>query len=191
MIINADDFYGRDAFMKAANYLRNMDVNTRPYRYGMVCYLAKNTITDNGSVKRGVVKIENKKLMKITESSVKRVGNKLIANPLSDEELFEISENESVSMNMLLFSPSIFKYIKAKFPEFLEKNKHNLDRAEYLIPDVLFDSIKDHYASVDIINTTATWYGVTYREDEDSVKIALKRMIRSGKYENHLWGGEE
>ncbi|MBQ2639552.1 MAG: nucleotidyltransferase [Bacilli bacterium] len=191
MIINADDFYGRDAFMKAAEYLRNMDSISRPYHYGMVCYLAKNTITENGSVKRGVVKIENKKLKKITESSVKKVDNKLIANPLSDEEMFEISENESVSMNMLLFSPSIFKYIKEKFPAFLEKNKYNLDRAEYLIPDVLFDSIKDNYASVDIINTNATWYGVTYREDEDAVKIALRKMIKKGKYENHLWGGEE
>ena len=187
MIINADDFYGRDAFMKAADYLRNLDTEEKPYHYGMVCYLAKNTITENGSVKRGVVKVENKKLKKITESSVERVNNKLMADPLSDEEMFEISDDESVSMNMLLFSPSIFKYIKEKVPEFLEKNKDSLEDAEYLIPDVLFDSIKENYASVDIINTTATWYGVTYREDEDAVKEALKKMIKKGEYKNHLW----
>jgi NDP-sugar pyrophosphorylase family protein len=186
MIINADDFYGRDAFVKGANFLKNL-VDEKPYPYGMVAYLVKNTITENGSVKRGVCEVENNTLVKITESSVERVNDKIIASPLSGDKPFEVAEDDTVSMNMLLFTPSIFKYIEDNFKEFLDDNKDNLEKCEYLIPDILFKAIKENYATAEVLTTTATWYGVTYKEDADSVKDALKTLVKKKEYPNNLW----
>ena len=188
MIINADDFYGRDAFEKGAEFLKNLN-DEKPYPYGMVGYLVKNTITENGSVKRGVCEVEDNRLVKITESSIEKdETGKITATPL-DETLpaFEVNEDDTVSMNMLLFTPSIFEYINDHFEEFLDKNKDNLEKCEYLIPDVLFDSIETGYATVEVLKTTATWYGVTYKEDAEGVKEALKTMASLGEYPIHLW----
>lgn len=186
MIINADDFYGRDAFMQGAKFLKALK-DERPYPYGMVGYLVKNTITENGSVKRGVCEVSGDALVKLTESSVQRVDDKIIATPLSGQPAFEVQEDDTVSMNMLLFTPSIFEYIEDGFPAFLDANKDNLEKCEYLIPDVLFDAIEDKYATCKALKTTATWYGVTYREDMDSVKASIKNLVDTNEYPNHLW----
>ena len=188
MIINADDFYGRDAFEKGAQHLKELK-DKKPYPYGMVGYQVKNTITENGTVKRGVCSVEDNFLTKITESSVGRnEDGVIIAKPL-DETLdeFEVEDDDSVSMNMLLFTPSIFKYIDDHFKEFLDKNKDNLEKCEYLIPDILFESIEDKYSTCKVIATTATWYGVTYKEDAQEVKDALKKMHENGEYPKNLW----
>ena len=187
MMINADDFYGRDAYMRAAEFLKNAN-DQKPYPYGMVGYLVKNTITENGSVKRGVCEVENGTLLKITESSVERMeDNKIMASPLSGAEPFEVAEDDTVSMNMLLFTPSVFQYIEDHFAEFLDENKDNLEKCEYLIPDILFMTINDNYATCKVLTTTANWYGVTYKEDADGVKAALANMVKDGTYPNHLW----
>lgn len=186
IIINADDFYGRDAFEKGAEFLKSIK-DEKPYPYGMIAYLVKNTITENGAVKRGVCEIDGDVLKKITESSVERIDGKIIAKPLSGSEPFEVAEDDTVSMNMLLFTPSIFDYIKSHFKEFLDSNKDNLEKCEYLIPDVLFDTIKEGYATAKVIKTTSTWYGVTYKEDAEGVKKALKQLVDENEYPNHLW----
>lgn len=188
MMINADDFYGRDSYEKGAQFLQNV-VDEKPYPYGMIGYLVKNTITEFGTVKRGVCNVENGHLTKLIESSVGRVeSGKIMAKPLDEElEEFEVDENDTVSMNMLLFTPSIFKYVEDHFEEFLEKNKEKLDKCEYLIPEVLFSTIDDNYATCEVISTTATWYGITYKEDAESVKKALKDMVETGEYPNSLW----
>ena len=187
MIINADDFYGRDAYMKAAEFLKNAN-DEKPYPYGMVGYLVKNTITENGSVKRGVCEVDNSTLLKITESSVERMDdNKIMASPLSGAEPFEVAEDDTVSMNMLLFTPSVFQYIEDHFAEFLDANKDDLEKCEYLIPDVLFMTINENYATCTVLPTTANWYGVTYKEDADGVKKALANMVEDGTYPNNLW----
>ena len=193
MIINADDFYGRDAFIKGAEFLRNM-VDEVPHRYGMVGYLVKNTITENGAVKRGVCNVENGYLTKLTESSVGRIEDgTIMAKPL-DETLpeFKVEEDDTVSMNMLLFDPSIFDYIDSKFKGFLEKNEDKLDKCEFLIPDVLFESIDEEFATCEVIPTTATWYGVTYKEDAPAVRESIKSLVRmndgdEGDYPLNLW----
>ncbi len=187
MIINADDFYGRDAFLKAADFLKGV-TSEEPHQYGMVAYLVKNTITENGAVKRGVCQAENGYLTKITESSVERIEpTKIMASPLNGAEPFEVKEDDTVSMNMLLFTPSIFNYIEENFPAFLDANKDNLEKCEYLIPDILFQAIEENFATAEVLKTDATWYGVTYKEDADSVKAALKGLVDSGEYPNNLW----
>lgn len=186
MMINADDFYGRDAFIKGAEFLKNV-TETTPKSYGMIGYLVKNTITEYGAVKRGVCQVENNKLLKLTESSVERINKDIIAKPLSGAEEFKVDENDTVSMNMLLFTPSIFEYITKKFPEYLEKHQQDIETCEFLIPELLFESIEENYATVEVIPTTATWYGVTYKEDVLGVKEALQELVAQNEYPNDLW----
>ena len=188
MMINADDFYGRDAFMKGAEFLKKLK-DKKPYPYGMIGYLVKNTITENGTVKRGICEVKRSSLTRITESVVGREKSGIITAAPLDETLpkFEVSEDDTVSMNMLLFTPSIFSYIEDHFEEFLKDNKDNLEKCEFLIPNMLFSAIKDKYATAKVIKTTATWYGVTYKEDADGVRKALKKMVKDGEYPNKLW----
>ena len=185
-MINADDFYGRDAFIKAYEYLSNIDENSS--QYGMIGYKVQNTLTENGSVKRGVSEVSsNGDLIKITESKVEKVGDVMTAYPLSGSEPFVVSEDDTVSMNFLLFTPTIFKYLEEKFPVFLDKNRDNLLTAEYLIPDVLQVLIDEHKASAKVISTDASWYGVTYREDTPGVREAIGKLVEKGEYNNNLW----
>ena len=188
MIINADDFYGRDAYIKGAEFLRNCKEGSN--QYGLIGYLVKNTITENGAVKRGVCAVEDDHLLRLDESSVERVGDKIIATPLCGDPAFEVAEDDTVSMNMLCFDTSIFDHIEENFKVFFENNKNNLEKAEYLIPILLFDLIKQDKVKTKVIKTTASWYGITYKEDAEGVKKALKEMVDSHEYPNNLWEEE-
>lgn len=186
LIINADDFYGRDAFIKAANYLRET-TSSDIEEYCMVGYQVKNTMTENGSVKRGYCKEENGFLTDVIESSIETKDGKIIASPLNGDTPFEINENDLVSMNMFGFNPTIFNYIKDKFPKFLDDNKDNLETCEFLIPDIVKESIDDNFARVKVLDTTSVWYGVTYKEDTPNVKESIKKLIDNNEYPNNLW----
>lgn len=185
-MINADDFYGRDAFIKAYDFLVNADSNSN--NYGMIGYMVSNTLTENGSVKRGVCEVdENDYLKSIIESKVERINNVIVAKPLDGRGEFNVEDNATVSMNFLLFTPSIFKHIEDRFPIFLEENKDNLLTSEYLIPDVLEKLIQENKVTTKVINTTASWYGVTYKEDTPSVRNAIKNLVDNGEYNYNLW----
>ena len=185
-MINADDFYGRDAFAKAYEYLSKIDRSSN--NYGMIGYKASNTLTENGSVKRGVCKVDNNDyLVSITESKVEREENIINAYPLNGNEPFVVNDNDTVAMNFLLFTPTIFKYLEEKFPIFLEKNKDNLITSEFLIPDVLTELVNEGTTTTKVINTSATWYGVTYREDVPGVRDAINNLVVAGEYNNNLW----
>ena len=185
-IINADDFYGREAFSCAYKFLTNLEKGSKE-KYGLVGYKVKNTLTENGSVKRGICKIDNNKLVKIIESKVEKLENDIIATPLNGDKEFKVDKEETVSMNMLLFTPTIFSYIEKQLPEFIKNNKKDLETCEFLIPDVLFNSIEDNFAEVDVIQTNATWYGITYKEDTLEVKASIKKLVDKGIYNSHLW----
>lgn len=185
-MINADDFYGRDAFIKAYDFLVNTDSNSN--NYGMIGYMVSNTLTENGSVKRGVCEVdENDYLKSIIESKVERINNVIVAKPLDGRGEFNVDDKATVSMNFLLFTPSIFKHIEDRFPIFIEENKDNLLTSEYLIPDVLEKLIQENKVTTKVINTTASWYGVTYKEDTPSVRSAIKNLVDNGEYNYNLW----
>lgn len=185
-MINSDDFYGRDAFIKAYEYLSKVDESSS--EYGMVGYKVANTLTENGSVKRGVCNVDNNGyLTNLTESKVERVNNEIIASPLDGSKAFTVKDDDTVSMNFLLFTPSIFNYIEEGFPEFFDNNKDNLLTAEYLIPDVLSNLIKNNKASTKVIPTSANWYGVTYKEDAPGVKRAIQNLVDNNEYNDNLW----
>lgn len=183
VIINSDDFYGYDAYKTISTYLKNKTNDN----YAMVGYTASNTLTDNGSVKRGICQIKNNYLEKITESSVERKDGKIIATPLDNEEPFTIKEDTIVSMNMFAFTPKIFTYIEEHFAEFLEKNKDNIDKCEYLIPDIVFEQIKKGMVKVDALKTTARWYGITYKEDKEQLVKSINDLVQAGIYPSNLW----
>ena len=185
-MINSDDFYGRDAFIKAYNYLSNVDGESS--NFGMIGYMVNNTLTENGSVKRGVCEVDKDNyLVNITESKIEKIDGVIMASPLDGREAFTVKESDTVSMNFLLFTPKIFEYIEDGFDNFFNENKDNMDKCEYLIPEVLGDLIHKDMASVKVMETTASWHGVTYKEDTPDVKMAIKNLVDKGEYNNNLW----
>ena len=183
-IINADDFYGYDAYSVISKFLKE---EKNEETYGLVGYQVKNTLTENGSVKRGVCKLNNGYLDEIIESSVIEENGVITASPLDGSDSFEVSKDSSVSMNMLGFTPSLFSYIEKNFPKFLDDNKDNMLKCEYLIPDVLTQATKENYAKTKVLPTTAKWEGVTYKEDKESVVKAIQKLIDEGVYPHNLW----
>ena len=187
IIINSDDFYGRDAFIVAANYLKNLKPNSKNI-YGNIGYMAKNTITENGSVKRGVLYFDsNNKLTELIESKIEKKDGKLYATPLDDPNNTNvISDDTLVSMNMFAFTSDIMTYLENGYKKFFDDNKNNLDSCEYLIPTVVSDLIKAGIVTCDILSTTSVWYGVTYKEDKDFVVKSIKSLIDSKEYPKGL-----
>lgn len=185
-VINADDFYGRDGYVVLANYLQNLESKEKE-EFSIVGYKVANTLTENGAVKRGVCEQKNGFLTNIIESNVEKVNDKIIAKPLDGREEFVVDDNCVVSMNLMGFTPKLFEILENNFYKFLEKNESNYQKCEFLIPEVLFDAIEDNIANVKIIPTTAKWYGVTYREDKESVVEAIKDMIDREEYPRNLW----
>ena len=185
-MINSDDFYGRDAYIKAHNYLSNIDINSS--NFGMIGYRVNNTLTENGSVKRGVCEIDKDNyLINITESRIEKIGEVITASPLDGSDSFTVKENDTVSMNFLLFTPKIFEYIEEGFDNFFNSNNGDMEKCEYLIPEVLSNLIHNKKASVKVMETSANWYGVTYKEDTPDVKKAIKNLVDDGVYNNNLW----
>ncbi|MEG1987068.1 MAG: sugar phosphate nucleotidyltransferase [Bacilli bacterium] len=186
VIINADDFYGRDAYLEAAKFIDNQD-RLGKEEYAMISYLVKNTLTANGSVKRGVCFLDNNYLTKIVESSITRINGSIIAAPLDSSEPFAVEEDSLVSMNMFVFMPSIFTYIEEHFTDFLLANKDNLTTCEYLIPDTVTSMINAGVMSLRVIPTTAVWQGVTYKEDKDLVVKEINSLVQNNVYPLNLW----
>jgi len=186
IVINSDDFYGRDAFMQAYEFLTDREENNLN-EYANIAYKVANTLTENGSVKRGVCEIKDNYLTSLIESKVERVDGKIIASPLDGSEPFEVEEDANVSMNFFAFTPDILDYLKNNFAEFLNNNKDNLDKCEYLLPESVFEKIKEENMKVRVVTTSSKWYGVTYKEDKESVVNAIRNMIESGEYPENLW----
>ena len=151
--------------------------------------MAKNTITENGSVKRGVLFFDkNNKLEKLVESKIEKVDGKLVAAPLEDEDNKNvIADDTLVSMNMFAFTSDIMDYLEENYKKFFEDNKDNLKSCEYLIPTVVSDLIADGKVTCDILSTTSVWYGVTYKEDKEFVVSSLKALVDKGEYPKGIW----
>lgn len=184
VVINSDDFYGCDAYKVAKDFIEHKDDKT----YGLVGYEAINTITENGSVNRGVFKYnQNRDLERIIECSIKQENNEIYCEPLDGSEPFKVPQDTLVSMNMLIFDPSIFSYIEKKMETFFINNQDNLNKCEFLIPDIITMAKNEEYAKVKVLHTKSKWYGVTYKEDTERVQNALLELTNCGEYPNNLW----
>lgn len=183
-IINADDFYDREAFLDIANFLNNLEIDNE---YAVIGYEVEHTLTENGSVKRGVLDTNNGILSKLIESSVEKKDGIIVASPLSGAPNFTIKKDTPVSMNMFGFSPSIFKHIEDNFVPFLKENQNNISTCEFLIPDLVSKLMLQNIVTVKMIPTKARWQGVTYKEDTSKVIERIQNEINLGKYEEDLW----
>lgn len=188
-VINADDYYGQEAFQLIYDYLSSHQDDDK-YRYTMVGYHLGNTVTDNGHVARGICDMNEKgELVSIRERTriEKRDGG--IAFTEDDGESWTfVPADTTVSMNMWGFSKSILEEIRDGFPAFLDRGlKENPMKCEYFLPAVVSGLVEKDQASVAVLKSADKWYGVTYKEDKPVVVAALRRMKEEGLYPMHLW----
>lgn len=183
-VINADDFYGKDAFRVMAEFLSH---NAEPSAYSMVGYELSKTISEFGAVSRGLCSVdENMHLTDVTEGiGIKKHLNG-IGFPDQNDHWVMLPENASVSMNFWGFMPEIFKHLENGFTEFLKMNSDN-PKSEYYIPTLVNDLIKSSQATVKVLHSSAVWFGVTYREDRDLTVKKISNLVTQGIYPAKLW----
>ena len=181
VMINADDFYGRESYKEISKYLDNIKSNN----IGIVGYKAKNTMSELGSVKRGVCTVKNNKVRDIVESELRYTDGKIEARPLNGIEFHLIDDDTLVSMNMIAFDYSFLKCIDDNIKEFFEKS--DLSKDEFLIPTLIRKSINDKAYTCNIINTDAKWCGVTYKEDKEQLIEFLNKLYDEGVYPKDMW----
>ena len=184
-VINADDFYGRAAFQILGNYLQNSDGSDGAYC--MVGYQLAKTLTEHGHVSRGVCEINaDDYLVGIQERlRIQKFGERAMYSENGDDWI-ELPMDSTVSMNMWGFPPGFLDELSARFPRFIQMHQANLEKAEYLLPNVVGDLLKEGKTSVRVLRTDAQWYGVTYREDAPLVKQAVRKLIQQGVYPSNL-----
>lgn len=180
-IISADDFFGYDAFKQAADYLmQNEDFCVIGYKIG-------ETLSDKGTVKRGVCMEKDGYLTDVIESTAIKENNMVHCEPLNGDSPYKIELDHPVSMLMFGLTPMIFTEIEEGMNSFFENNRDNMDTCEYLLPDVLDNMIKNEKIKIKVLPTTAKWLGITYKEDVEKVREQIKIMHDEGKYPQELW----
>ena len=182
-VINADDFYGQDAFDKAADFLLykcTQKVNA------IIGYKLANTLSEHGTVSRGVCEVDaNKMLTNITERT--KIYKKVDAIIFEENDaLTQLPDATNVSMNFWCFHPSIFNLTDILFKDFPKNNMDNI-KAEFFIPIIAEHFIKAFEGQIEVISTSSQWFGVTYKEDADGVRASLHALIANGEYPNALW----
>ena len=187
-VINADDYYGKSAFRVIYQALEKV-ADTEKFHYFMVGYRLGNTVTDNGSVARGVCSIDEKGLLtKVVERTKIEKYPGGIRFTEDGETWTELPEDTIVSMNMWGFTPSFLDAIKAGFPAFLQEDvAKNPLKAEYFLPKNVSMLLEAGKADVQVLRSADKWYGVTYAADKPVVMAALRDMTREGKYPDGLW----
>ncbi|MBQ0000132.1 MAG: nucleotidyltransferase [Clostridiales bacterium] len=191
VVINADDYYGKNAFQMAYDFLTETKDSDDCYHFMMVGYQLKNTLTENGHVARGVcVTDENGMLSTIHERThIEKRGEGAAYTEDGGETWTDISVDSTVSMNMWGFSPAILKELKDRFPAFLDKNlESNPLKCEYFLPFVVDELLAEKKADVKVLKSMDKWYGVTYKEDKPMVVAAIRSLKDTGLYPEKLLG---
>ncbi len=185
-VINADDFYGRDAFLRLAEHLKDLSPGDK--HYCMIGYILRNTLTENGTVSRGRCVTDDKSMLcSITElTKIKTNGSDAL---YLDEngQWIDLSGDTVVSMNCWGLTPAIFDELEEGFKRFLSSEKGKELKSEYYLPGAVDDMMQEGLCDVKVYATTASWYGVTYSEDKEGVKESLRALIESGEYPEFLW----
>ena len=182
-VINADDFYGRHAYTLISDFLKK--IQTQSNSYAMVGYRLSNTLSENGTVSRGICQTENGLLTDVVErTSIEKMGNKIVFR--EDNETSELSPDAIVSMNFWGFSADFFNKLDRDFREFIAMYSDQL-KSEFFIPSVVNDLIKKGESSVEMLTSDDQWFGVTYQEDKESTIKNIKKLIDKGVYPSKLW----
>lgn len=185
-VINADDFYGRDTYMKIADFLRaNKDDRSA---FCMGGFILKNTLTENGTVSRGICKTDSEgNLVSIVERT------KIMRNQEGQTVFYEdgveypTDENGYASMNCWGFTSTVFPFLEKYFCQFLDEKTDNEEKKEFYLPAAVGKAMDEGLCSVKVLPTNAKWYGVTYAEDKPFVKASIRGHIEKGEYPDGLW----
>ena len=185
-VINGDDFYGKNSFRLLSQYLDTLSLNDTT-ACSMVAYPLKNTLSENGTVSRGVCTVDvNQNLIGVIEHTKIEKINNTIVNLNEDGNTVQLDANTPVSMNFWGFHPSIFNHIETLFVDFLQQNSQNI-KSEFYIPFVVDELIKNQKIQVKVLRTDASWYGITYKEDRPFVAEKFKEMLNANMYPSILW----
>ena len=183
-VINADDFYGRDGYAVIGKYLSELAGSEG--KYCMVGYEVSKTLSENGTVSRGVCTVNSEGNLEgmVERTKIERVDGTIVFHDLGDPQPLE--ENTPVSMNLFGFTPDYFRHSEAFFKEFLAANIDNL-KSEFFIPLMVNKVITEGTATMRVLSTTAKWFGVTYKEDKPQLMAKLEELIEAGEYPRDLW----
>ena len=191
-VINSDDYYGPEAFRLIYDFLSTQDEAAVPQRYAMVSYLLGNTVTDNGSVARGVCRVGEDGLLRevVEHTRIEKDGSDARSTLDGGETWVPLPGSTPVSMNFWGFQRSFVDEGEARFPEFLDRIlAENPEKGEFYLPLLVSRLIGEGKAQVQVLPSEDKWYGVTYREDKPGVVAALADMTVRGLYPENLWGG--
>ncbi len=182
-VINADDFYGYDAFQKMASFLREQATDQQ---MALVGFEVGNTLSDFGYVSRGICEVnEANHLQSVTErTNIYRKESDIVFE--QQEITTVLPDNTRVSMNFWGFTPKLFEIARGLFPDFVEQNHEN-PKAEFFIPDLPDYMVKQGIANFSVLPTDAKWFGVTYKEDKNQVQQSIHQLIERGHYPQRLW----
>ncbi|MBQ1939352.1 MAG: nucleotidyltransferase, partial [Alistipes sp.] len=184
-VINADDFYGAEAYQTIGDYLSTLGESTN--RYCMVAYNLNLTLSENGTVSRGVCGVdEEQNLTSMVErTKIERMPNgQIVFHDLGEDEPLE--EDTPVSMNLFGFTPDYFAHTEAYFQQWFRENADHL-KGEFYIPTMVNKLIADGTSKLRVLRSAAQWHGVTYKEDKPALVAAIQKMIAEGKYPAKLW----
>lgn len=189
LVINADDYYGKEGFKKIHDYMVNtMDETLPVYDICMGGFILSNTLSDNGGVTRGVCEVgEDEILKKVTETyNISKTADGLSATD-KDGNPVTVKKEQHVSMNMWGLTPAFIAELEKGFPIFLQNVKEGDCKTEYLLPGIIDQMIHDGRARVTVLETQDKWFGVTYKEDKEAVTQSIRGLIREGVYEEKLF----
>ena len=183
--INADDFYGQDSFQQLAYFLKSSDLAVA--KFALVGFRLDNTLSENGSVARGVCTVNESGVLSTVTEMTKIVRTENGAEDQSDpDNPVAYTGEERVSMNLWGFTPAFMDELKSVFPGFLDKSMTNL-KSEWYIPFVVDDMVQENRAEVVVLSTESSWFGVTYRDDRPQVVAAIADLVEKGVYPAKLW----
>ena len=188
VIINADDYYGKEAFVKLHDFLVSGEDLGREFTMGMGGFILKNTLSDNGTVTRGVSVVdENGLLSQVHETTGIEMGEDGQIKCDSEEVQEWISPEDKVSMNMWAGYPEFLDFLADDFKDFLVNVEEGDLKSEYLLPNIVDKLLKEERANVKVLETQDRWFGVTYKEDKETVQDAFRELISDGVYAEKLW----
>lgn len=180
-VINADDFYGHQSFKLVADFLKN----NKDDEFISAGFIVENTLSDKGSVKRGIFTVKDNLAVDLVESEIEEVEGRIMARPLNKSEWREVPRDTMVSMNMFGFTGKFIDRLKKEFVEFFKKD--NFEKEEFYVPQVVNDMVFDGSVKLHVLRTDAKWYGITYKEDLEDFQKAIASMRKNGEYPEHLY----
>ena len=184
VVINADDFYGYDSYLKSAEFLDN---NTQENEYAAINFPYDVTASKFGSVKRAVCYPKEGEIKKLIESKITTMDGYALCEPLSGDEAFQIELNHPVAVNMFAFKNNFFQYLEEYFNNYFNNSEEFILKNEALLPELIKEKLDSNQIVLHNIVSNSTWLGMTYREDLDILKNNIEELIKKGEYPEKLW----